>query len=306
MHKIKSDVFVSRMRKIAVITNNAAGSGIGSGISNRITAAFADLGTEALVIEARGRDLRKAVRALLAQGYDTITAGGGDGTLSTVASEMAGRSEALGVLPLGTLNHFARDLGVPLDLDKAIALVCSDHSRRVDIGQVNGHSFINNASLGLYPDQLRLRQVWQSRIGKWPAVVVASFAVFRRFPYLNITAEFNGNRLKRRCPMVLISNNKYRLEPSNLTGREQLDEGLLGIYMLRDEGRAGLVQIALHSLVFKPEEADSFESHCATELRVMIRSRRVKVALDGEVYRLSTPLRFSVLPGGLRVIAPEK
>jgi diacylglycerol kinase family enzyme len=153
---------------------------------------------------------------------------------------------------------------------------------------------------------VRLRQRWRKRIGKWPALVLASLAVLARFPSLRLTVKLNGNRIGRRCPLVLISNNEYRFEPGNLTRRGRLDEGLLGVSLLNDVSRTGLLRIAVHSLVFMLENETSFESHKAAEAVIMTRKRRVRVALDGEVYKLTPPLFYRSIPGGLKVIAPTK
>ena len=224
--------------------------------------------------------------------------------MSTVAAELVGAEAVLGIIPLGTLNHFAQDLGMPLDLDSAVELICSGTPLKVDVGTVNSHTFINNSSLGLYPDQVRLRQRWRKRIGKWLALVLASLAVLVRFPSLRITANLNGRRISRRCPLVLVSNNEYRFEPGKLTRRERLDEGLLGVSLLNDVSRAGLLRIALHSLVNLLEDETSFESHKAAEAIITMRKRRIRVALDGEVYKLIPPLVYRSIPGGLKVIAP--
>ncbi|HVG17970.1 MAG TPA: hypothetical protein VNI02_02890, partial [Blastocatellia bacterium] len=192
------------------------------------------------------------------------------------------------------------------DIEEAIAAICSGEVRAVDVASVNGRIFINNSSLGLYPDQARLRQVWRAKIGRWPALIVASIIVLTRFPFLRVTAEFNGKRISRRCPMLLVSNNEYRLEPGKLTERERLDKGVLGIYLLRDEGRTGLLRIALHSLAYNLGEASSFENDTATEVVVATRRRKIRVALDGEVYKFDTPLRYASMPASLRVIVPKR
>ncbi len=294
------------MRKIAAVINKSAGSVRNETLLNQVRAAFERQGVDARILTANGKTVQNTARSLREEGFEVIVAGGGDGTVSTVASELVGSDAALGVLPLGTLNHFAHDLGVPLDIDDAVALVCSGTVTTVDVGSVNGHTFINNSSLGLYPDQVMLRQRWRKRIGKWLALVVASFAVLVRFPSLRITAEFNGKRISRRCPLVLISNNEYMFEPGKLTSRKRLDEGLLGVYLLNDVSRGGLLRITLHSLVYKLEDETNFESHKAAEAVIKVRRRRVRVALDGEVYKLAPPLVYRSIPGGLKVIAPTK
>jgi diacylglycerol kinase family enzyme len=293
-------------RKVAAIINTGAGSVPDETFCSLIAQAFERNGADVRVLSVKGKKLRETARALREEGYDIIAAGGGDGTVSAVAGELVGHPAALGVLPLGTLNHFARDLGFPMDLEDAVRLICSGEPTSVDVGTVNGHTFINNSSLGLYPDQVRVRQVWRARVGKWLALVIASIIVLVRFRYLRITAEFNGKRIRRRCPMVLISNNLYKFEPASLTRRERLDAGMLGLYLLREQGRTGLFQIALHSLVFNVEEARSFERNSAAAITITTRRRRVRVALDGEVYRLSSPLHYMILPGSLRAIAPPR
>jgi diacylglycerol kinase family enzyme len=293
------------MKKIGVLINVSAGSVTSQDIAEAVRAAFERYGVQPRVEVAGADKLPAMARAMRDEGFDCIVAGGGDGTISAVAAELAGHRTALGVLPLGTLNHFARDIGMPLDVGKAIETICTGDVRAVDVASVNGKIFINNSSLGLYPDQARLRQRWRDRIGRWPALILASVVVLTRFPFLRVIAEFNGKRLSRRCPMVVVSNNEYKLKPGNLTERERLDKGELGIYLLRHEGRTGLLRIALHSLVYSLEETTSFENDRAPEVIVMTRRRRLHVALDGEVYRLRSPLRYRSMPASLNVIAPN-
>jgi diacylglycerol kinase family enzyme len=295
------------MGKIGVIVNANAGSALGQRFCEDITELFQRHGAQADVrLVTKGARLRKAARDLREEGFDTIVASGGDGTVSAVASELVGTGVRLGVLPLGTLNHFARDLGVPLELDEAIKVVCSGDLKRVDVGAVNGLTFINNSSLGLYPDQVRVREKWRPRLGKWLAMLIASLVVLTRFPLLRVTAEFGGARIKRRCPLVLIGNNAYKLEPRDFIQRERLDCGRLGVYFLRDEGRAGLLRLALHSLVFRLDEDASFENYTVDRILLATGRRRIRVALDGEVSKLRSPLRYNSVPGGLHVIVPKQ
>jgi YegS/Rv2252/BmrU family lipid kinase len=293
------------MRNIGIIINATAGSAKGKELASQIRAIFERNGAQVQIEVADGKQIITVARAMRDKHYDVIVAAGGDGTVSTVASQLVECDVVLGVLPLGTLNHFARDLGMPLDLEEAAAAICSGEMRTVDVGSVNEKVFINNSSLGLYADQVRLRQVWRKRIGRWPSLMLASIITLARYRHMRITAKFNGKSVGRRCPLVLISNNEYKLEPGNLSERKQLDGGLLGIHLLRDEGRMGLLRIALHSFVRKLEEASNFEHDTATEVVVTTRRKRVHVALDGEVWKFHSPLRYSSMRGALRVIAPQ-
>lgn len=294
------------VQKIGIIINATAGSAKGKELASQIGAIFERNGAQARIKVANGKQISAISRAMRDKHYDLIVAAGGDGTVSTIASQIVESDVALGVLPLGTLNHFARDLGIPLNLEEAAAVICSGEVRAVDVGSVNEKFFINNSSLGLYADQVRLRQIWRERIGRWPALILASIITLARYRHLRITANFNGKRVSRHCPLALISNNMYKLEPGNLTERKQLDGGLLGIYLLRDEGRTGLLRIALHSFVQRLEEASSFEHDTATEVVITMRRKRIHVALDGEVCKLNAPLRYASILGGLRVITPKR
>jgi len=294
------------MRKIGVIINSTAGSAVADReVANQIGAAFERNGAQARVELAIGKEVPVIARAMRDEGYHCIVAAGGDGTISAVASQIVGQDVALGVLPLGTLNHFAHDLGIPVDLEEAVSAICSGEVKAVDVGSVNERYFINNSSLGLYADQARLRQVWRARIGRWLALILASIVTLTRYRFLRVTASFNGKTISRRCPLVLVSNNEYKLEPGNLTGRKRMDGGALGIYLLRDEGRLGLLRIAWHSLWFKLEEAESFENDTAGSVIISTRQKRIRVALDGEVWKLDAPLRYLSMPGGLRVMTPK-
>lgn len=288
--------------RIGIIINVSAGASAGRELADNVRRLFEQHDQSPRIELARGRRLLDVAQAMRDEHFNIVVAGGGDGTVSTIASQLIDSDTALGVLPLGTLNHFARDLGLPLDLGEAVETICTGEVRKVDVASVNGRTFINNSSLGIYPDQARLRKEWRAKIGRWPALIVASLIVLMRFPFLRVILEMNGKRISRRCPMMMVSNNEYMLEPGRLSERERLDCGTLGIYLLRDEGRAGLLKIALHSLVYSPEEAASFENYRAEEVLARTRRSSVRVALDGEVYRLRPPLHYRSHPRSLRVI----
>jgi YegS/Rv2252/BmrU family lipid kinase len=294
------------MRKIGVIINATAGSMTGREFASRILEAFAQRGERARVEVANGKEVCAIAQAMRDEHCDLIVAAGGDGTVSAVASQIIACDTTLGVLPLGTLNHFARDLGIPLSLEEAVAVICEGEATAVDVGSVNEKFFINNSSLGLYADQARLRQVWRKRIGRWLALIMASIVILSRFRSARVTVNLNGKVVSRRCPLVLVSNNEYKLEPGNLSERKRMDGGQLGLYLLRDEGRAGLLRIALRSLMFRIEEAQSFESDAAVEITISTRQKRIRVALDGEAFKLDAPLRYRSMPGGLHVMTPKK
>ena len=156
----------------------------------------------------------------LAASYDVLVAAGGDGTVSTVAAAAARTGKVFGVLPCGTLNHFARDTGIPLDLDEAAAVLAAGHTRALDIGVVNDHVFINNASIGAYP-----RLVWErsrAREKGLPRPLAMALAVTRTwFDLRSVTARLSvdGRELVRRTPFIFIGNSEYEVTGTDIGKR---------------------------------------------------------------------------------------
>ncbi|MEO6016618.1 MAG: diacylglycerol kinase family protein, partial [Polaromonas sp.] len=211
---------------IAVILNAAAGSGNTQAFASSLADKFRVHGLEAHITLARnGEEILAAARQATGDGVPVVVAGGGDGTINAVASVVAGSRSVMGVLPLGTLNHFARDLKIPLDLDEAVRVIAEGHTGKVDTGEVNGKLFLNNSSLGLYPDTVRHREQQQRRLGrgKWLAFFWAALTVLKRYPFLNATITLDGQAYHRRTPFIFIGNNPYQMEGFNIGVRDRLD-----------------------------------------------------------------------------------
>jgi diacylglycerol kinase family enzyme len=300
-----------RRRRIYCVINCLAGSA--ADIQREIVhQAFAEHGRDyevESIIEvcARPKTLTQIVRQAIASGADVIAAGGGDGTISTVANQLVGTGVALGVLPLGTLNHFAKDSGIPLDLRDAVEVVCRGAIKRVDVGEVNGFYFINNSSLGVYPEMARVRERWRPMLGKWLALVVGAIAMLRRFPALNLSLDIDGWRLRRRVPMLFVGNNAYSVEWPDLGERERLDEGCLSLWLVREASRLALLRSAFSLLLGRLHLAPEIEASRVESLTVNPRRRRLRrfrVAIDGEVIKLRPPLRYRIRPQSLNVCVP--
>jgi diacylglycerol kinase family enzyme len=291
--------------RVVVLLNAGARSDSALARRDEIEHAFASRGVDAQVVVVEGVRVRRAVRRMLREPYDVIVAAGGDGTVSGVAVELADTGVQLGVLPLGTLNHFARDLGIPLELDAAVGVVCEGEAQPVDIGRINGHGFVNNVSLGLYPDQVRLRQTLKKRLGKWPAAFVAAARVLWRFRSLWITVELDGERMRRRCPMVMVGNNRYCLAGGRVTNRECLDAGILSVYLLSVGRRLGVVRAFVWGLFGAAEKLSGFETLLGPTAVIHVHRRHVRVAIDGEFHRMRSPLRCSTRAGALLVRRPR-
>jgi diacylglycerol kinase family enzyme len=296
---------------VEVIINAAAGGGSEDNDTARaVKAAFDACGVAARVSVARsGGQVTEFAQRALSNGARAVVAGGGDGTVGSVAGALAGTDRPLGVLPLGTLNHFAKDLGIPLTLEEAARNVCEGRAVPVDLGEVNGRVFVNNSSLGLYPRIVRRRERLQARegSGKWPAFLRAALAVLRRYPFLHVRLDADGHEIVRKTPFVFIGNNEYQVENLQMGARTGLDAGHLSLYVAHRTGRLGLLRLAVSALLGRLRQEEDFDSLCAREIWVETRRpKRLPVATDGEVTVLSTPLHFRIRPGALKVIVPKE
>ena len=296
------------MKSAYVIVNAGSGGGHDDERVARLTELFARAGATAEVHLARdGREIASLARDALARRPDLVVAGGGDGTVSSVAAVIAGSDLPFGALPLGTLNHFAKDLGVPLEIEDAVERIVHGQPTAVDVGEVNGRVFINNASLGLYPDivQDRERQRKRLGLGKWPALVWASLAALRRFSFMSVRLSVDGTQRPRRTPFVFIGNNEYTMQGFAIGERLAIDRGLLSLYVVHRAGRLRLMQLALRALVGRLDQERDFEVTHATEILVESRRKRLRVATDGEITMMAPPLRFRIRPACLQVVGAD-
>ncbi|TWI70162.1 diacylglycerol kinase family enzyme [Pseudoduganella lurida] len=297
------------MAAVTVIVNAGAGLGYNQDLKATLREKFAANGMEArITLAASGEEMIATARAAVAAGERLVVAGGGDGTMNAVASVLVDSGTAFGVLPMGTLNHFAKDLGIPLLLDDAIANIAHGVPQAVDVADVNGRVFLNNSSLGLYPDIVRDRIKQQRRLGrgKWLAFVWASLAALRRFPFLSLRLHVNGDAHPRRTPFVFIGNNEYTMEGLNIGERSRLDGGKLSLYVAQRPTRLGLVRLAAHALFGKLKQARDFDVLLADSLAIDTRRKLMRVATDGEVTLMAPPLNYRSRPGALTVIVPRK
>jgi diacylglycerol kinase family enzyme len=292
--------------KIDVIINARSGAGNKVEVQHRLAQAFKATGVEARISLARnGAEVVKLAQRALRSDAQVIVAAGGDGTVSAVAAIVIGSDKALGVLPSGTMNHFAKDLKIPLDLEGAVETIVADHEARVDVGEVNDHIFVNNSSLGLYPSIVREREK-QQRLGwgKWPAFVWAALTLLRRYPFLGIRVSVDGQELRSRTPFVFIGNNEYEMAGFNIGRRARLDKGELSLYMTNRTGRLGLIRLALRALLGGLRQEKDFLAIRTKEVWIETKHKRLRLALDGEVTNIVPPLHYRVRPGALRVLAP--
>lgn len=294
--------------KIRVIVNKAGGTSKGDGAeAAEIRAAFEAAGLDADVRPTEAAHISDAFRdAAAAPGLDAVVAGGGDGTLSCAAGHLAGTGRAFGILPFGTLNHLARDVGIPSKLDEAVAVIAAGRTRMIDVAEVNGRVFVNNSSVGLYPEMVRRREAQQEKIGRGKrlAMLSASLASLRSFRRHRLWISAPGLEAPIRTPLLFVGNNRYQVNLLALGRRERLDEGLLSLYAIRARNRAHLFWAGIRGVFGRLEQQRDFVTAFPTEAEISSDRPALTVSADGESFLMETPLRYRIRPEALKLIVP--
>jgi diacylglycerol kinase family enzyme len=295
--------------KVLVLLNDAAGtlaSSASGDEAQRISAAFAGQGVRAEVRAVPGPQLCEAARRAIGQGFDAIVAGGGDGTLNAVSSALAGTGQAFAALPLGTMNHLARELGMPLDLEQAVAAIARGRAVDLPVGEVNGRIFLSFSGIGLYADIIRHRDAQRSARGrgKWPAMLIAFLRMLRRFPLFRVGLRIGPERLKRLTPLVFIALSDYQMRLFGAADYACERRRALSLFIARRVSRSGMLALLLRSMLRRLRLAEDLEAMCLDAFTLELRRPHVRVAIDGEVVDLPTPLEYRLCPRPLKIILP--
>ena len=290
---------------LPVIVNAAGGtaSRAGEGLREQIEAAFAAAG-QPIALELVDGDKLSAALARHATGARVVV-GGGDGTLATAAEVVSRAKGELAILPLGTRNHFAGQLGVPSDLTAAAALAAAGNARQVDLGQADARVFINNLSAGAYVELVREREA--SRLPKWLATIPATWGTLRKLRARRFDLTIDGDSNPVLTPLLFIGNNRYEVSEGRPGERAALDDGLLSVYAVAPLPRTALVAAALRTLVARPRMYRDFTlDRTAHEVRVEGPGTTLEAALDGERVKFDLPLTIRIVPRALAVVSPPK
>lgn len=293
---------------IEVIVNAGSGSVDAEETRRELVGLFTEHGVEANVHLAKtGGEIVELAKELAAGAAEVIVAGGGDGTVSAVAAAVLKANKILGVLPLGTLNNFSKDLQIPQNLAEAVRTIAEGRVKIIDAGEVNGRIFINNSSIGLYPNIVRRREKRQRLgYGKWRAAFWAALKILKRSPFFAVRLETDNRRRIVKTPFVFVGNNEYEMDFFNIGRREKMDDGKLSVYFLHRSGRKGLFLLALRLVFGRLRQTKDFEAINAREITIETRKKRLLVAFDGEIEKLAAPLRYKIHPKALRVIVPRE
>jgi diacylglycerol kinase family enzyme len=272
----------------------------------RLVGLLFDNGIRAQIFaSANGAAVRAAAEQAAERGFEILVAAGGDGTAGTVAGVAAKAGKTLGVLPLGTFNHFARDLGISTDLAAAVASLRSTRTACVDLATVNGHSFVNTSGIGLYPRLVLEREHYRRSGVAWGlAFVSAAWNTLREFRPVNLRLNASGYKLAGYTPFVFVGNNPYALERGRLGARTALDRGVLWIATTFETNRWRFLKLAIEVALGRAGQRHDLHMITTDEVRVDSSHSRLFVSLDGEVEMLRTPLLYKVHRRALRVIVP--
>ena len=276
-------------------------------LADRVGEALSAAGVDADIELLSGAECAIRSRSVAERGDPQLIVGGGDGTVAAAASAVAGTETLLGILTLGTLNHFARDLGIPTDLAEAAKVIATEKERRVDVGEMNDRIFINNSAIGLYPLMVVDRDLQQKRLGrsKRLAMIVASLRTLVRFKHRRLTLTVNEERTGRvDTPLLFVGNNEYRIDLGAPGQRDSLVDGELCVYVMRKKTRRGLIAASIRALFGRSRPDDMVRLEKVERLRVASARSHLAVSLDGEVVRAEPPLDYRIRKKALRVIAP--
>ena len=245
-----------------------------------------------------------------------VVAVGGDGTLNTVAQAAHAAGCAMGVVPQGTFNYFARTHGIPADPAEAVRLLLRSVPAPVQVAGINDRLFLVNASLGLYPDLLEDREAYKARFGRsrWVAFVAACTTLLRAQRQLRLRIETGGTVRDVQTLTLFVGNNRLQLqqlgaEPEDTVAGEPGD-GSMAALVLRPIGTLSMLGLLVHGAMGRLREAagvERFEFEHLVVRPTHARGRRgVKVAFDGEVTMMRAPLDFRVLPQPLYLLRPQR
>ncbi len=295
------------MARIPVLINRGGGAASRDPkVGENVAKALRDAGVDGDVESIGGGDCAVRCAAIAERGDRLVIVGGGDGTVSAAASALVGTGTVLGILPLGTLNHFARDLGIPTELGEAAKLIAAGASRRVDVAEMNDRTFINNSAIGLYPLMVIDRDLQRRRLGrsKKLAMIVASARTLARFGHQRLTLTVNDEKERVDTPLLFVGNNDYRLDLGAPGQRESLEDGQLCVMVMRKKTRRGLIAASIRALFNRTRDDDMEKIDGVERLRVASGRSVIPVSLDGEVLGAAPPLDYRIRKGALQVIAP--
>jgi diacylglycerol kinase family enzyme len=293
-------------RMAHVIMNRDSGAHDSTALTRDIETAFEAHRWQVEFVLAGRYDLRSRTQEAVARAPGTIVVAGGDGTINTVASTCVEAERPLGLIPAGTFNYIARNLGVPTEVSQAVAVIVNGRVRHADIGEINGRIFLNNAGIGLYARMLERREKDKRRFGRRRTVAFFSGmrSLLSAHPLNAVELVADGQTERHLTTTLFFGCNALQLEDFSLAAAECVRQQKLAVLSLQLRNRWEAIVAACAALMGRLDQAYTTNTFCASRVRVQTRRRVLKVAIDGEIVLLGSPLDVRLRPGALRVFAP--
>jgi diacylglycerol kinase family enzyme len=270
-----------------------------------LEAAASDAGLEVVRLGA-DLDCAALVRSRMAEGRRLFVAAGGDGTVNHVIQALVHTDAVLGVIPIGTYNHFAKDLGIPIVWRAALEVALGGATKQIDAARANERFFVNNISMGLYPELVSKRESRGRDYPRWKARLYAAFSTLQKFPHVAVTLESEHHQEVVRTHVLMVSNNTYDLSRIGIDApRNGLGEGRLSVYWLPHVPRLKLMSFIAHYLAGRVHTTPGFRSFRTARLRMQSSKKHLKVGVDGEVMTVDMPLVVTIVPQSLLVKVPR-
>lgn len=251
-------------------------------------------------------DCASIIRARLSEGRRLFIAAGGDGTVNSVLQPLVNTEATLAVIPAGTYNHFAKDLGIPLDWQAALDVALHGDVQQIDTARANDRFFANNISIGLYPELVARREERGRDYPRWKARLYAFYQTMRAYPHVSLTVETEHHHEAIRTHVFMVSNNSYDLSRIGVEApRTRMTDGRLTVYWLPHLPRVALMRFAAHYLAGRVTTTPGFRMFRTARMKVQSRHKTLHVGIDGELHRLATPLTITIVPQSLLVKVPR-
>lgn len=295
-----------------LIANKKSGKGKGSTLAEEAKTICDECGYELVDYEIESaKDFERQSEAAVAAAEKdggVVIAAGGDGTIRGVAQVAHGRNVRFAAVPVGTFNFFARTHRIPEDHLAAFRLALTGEARRVRLGEVNGHIFLINASLGLYAKAIRERESRTSRFGRNRLVVIIStvLSLFSKHLLLRVDLVTGGQSVTLATPMIFIGNNALQLRDLSMSVARCMKLDLLAVVMMKPVSKMETLRIILRGIFKTLENDERLETFCVDALTIHTRHSSHEIALDGEIIRMQSPLKVRALPGILNLVLPPK
>jgi diacylglycerol kinase family enzyme len=296
---------ISNVLNATMFLNLSSGVNLAPGERGALREAARAAGVEVIDL-VPGVDVGAVIRRHLREGRRLFIAAGGDGTVNSVVQPLVHSEASLAVIPAGTYNHFAKDIGIPLDWKSALDVALKGEPHQIDTARVNDRFFVNNVSLGLYPELVARREERGRDYPRWKARLHAAWVTLNKYPHVTFTVETEHHSEVIRAQVFMVSNNSYDLSRIGIEApRSRMTDGRLSVYWLPHLSRLALMKFAAHYLAGRVTTTPGFRSFRTQRMKVQSRHRTLHVGIDGEVHTLAMPLVVTIVPQSLVVRVPR-